>query len=200
MWKLDFSNETPEQVDLAAGTIPAGYHRARLESQDDDLETGAKRLTFKLSHGLHTGKRLTERVNNPDFVDGDESKMWAAKRAKIFVTRMGAIPRDATGIVEPDWARCVGQEYVIKVKHREYQGKSGTATAVEVDFGGIFDLNHKDIPVEARVDLGLPLLPGQKPPKERKAGADATTAVAAGGATQAAPAKDAAAAAAALFG
>jgi hypothetical protein len=203
-WNLDFGNETAEQVDLAAGYLQPGYYRMRLASNEEDLESGAMKLHFVVSHGLHAGKKLTESLNNPKMATDEKAAESAMKKARTWAVRLGAVPRTATGVAGANFDLAVGKEFVVEVEKRQFPGRDGVMREfTSAKYAGIFPLDHKDIPVATRVELGLPLLPGQQSPVPGKGAAQAAGPATAGQTTTTAagaPQRNIADQAKALFG
>ncbi len=160
-WDLDFSGETPEQVDLAAGRIPDGWYRAILAASEDDLESGAKKLQFKVSQGLHAGKKITQTLWHPRFAPDEEKAKSAMQKARIFAVRMGLVPREAKGAFTMNFDAALNKEFVVKVKTFKSE-KTGKEFA-ELEYSGVFPFDHRDIPADVRVALGLSPLAGAAP-------------------------------------
>jgi hypothetical protein len=161
-WNLDFTTESADAVDKSVGYLPEGWYRARLIAASDEMESGAKKLTFEVTYGPHTGRKFTETLNNPTLIDDTDKAKTALQRARIFGIRLGLIPRNTVGVVAPaDYEMAVGREVVVRMKHRTFKGNDGQMKEFTgLDFSGIYEFEHPDVPKEVRPSLGLPPVPG----------------------------------------
>lgn len=161
-WNFNLGGKTAEEIDKAASKPPDGFYLATLSKVEDDSETLAKKFEFKIEGGLHAGVILRGRLNNPSMADPDKAE-GMIKKALIWGARLGLIPKGETKIVSIDFNRAVGGRFVVKAKTSSYKRQDGTMsdTYQEIDYAGIYPLDHADIDGPTRVSLGLPLLPGQ---------------------------------------
>lgn len=205
-WNLDFGGQTIDAVDKSAGTPPDGYYRAKLtEAMPDDDH----RLEFKFTicHGLQAGRKVSGKLNNPGLADTPEHRESALKKARVWAVRLGLVPKEAEGkVASVNWSLAYGREVVVKVSSKTYKKKKDgvetgeTGTWQEIDYAGVYPLDHADLNGPTRTELGLPLLPGQSAtdPKAGK-GNGKSTPGAVSGAPATAPTQDTQAIVANLF-
>lgn len=188
-FSVDLTDDSPEGVDTG-GRVPAGWYRAFVHDVVDDVKSGKTMIAFRITAGSQKDATVYERLSDPDLVESEKGKRVSLTRIKLFASRLGLIKADAFGRqADGDFVDAIGTECVIQVVHRPYPDKTTGApqVSVELDFAGIYPLDHAKIPADVRKALGLPPLPsplfdaaesGAKPatPGQKKAAAIAAAA------------------------
>jgi hypothetical protein len=189
-WNFNLGGRTAEEIDKLASKPPDGYYVAIFSKLEDDTETLAQKFEFKIDSGLHVGVILRGKLNNPAMADDPKKAEGMVKKALIWAARLGIIDKGAKGDVTVNFAAALGKKYVVKVKSSTFTRSDGTTSDPyqEIDYAGIYPLDHADIDGPTRVELGLPLLPGQSATPAVKGKGRAAAAAVVPGAASGAPA------------
>lgn len=203
-WDLNFAGQTIDDVDKSGGNPPDGYYRVKADKVEHDPEDGSMKFSFKITHGVQSGRIVRGKLSNPRFAETPEKAKTIADRAKIWAVRMGLVPKDAEGkTANVDFTQAIGRDLVVKVKTRTFDGNKGKVEFQEVEYAGVYPLDHHDLDGPTRTALELPLLPGQSA-TDPKAGKQSKSEKATPGALSGSPATPPAASAddiaAKLFG
>lgn len=205
-WDLNFAGQTIDDVDKSGGNPPDGFYRVNVTEVTNSAEDGSMHFKFKISQGPQAGRHVKGKLSNPRFAETVEKAKTIADRAKIWAVRMGLVPKEAEGkTANVDYLKAIGKELVVKLKTRVFDGDKGKVEFQEVEYAGVYPLDHHDLDGPTRTALSLPLLPGQsatdpKAGKQTKAEREKATPGAASGAPGAAPTQTNDQIAAALFG
>lgn len=159
-WDLDFGGKKAGDVEREISRLPEGYYYATFHSHEDNDKTLAKTLHFVISRGPGSGKKVDITLGHPKMAENEDKGKKAAQRMAAIATRMGAVAAESTGRATTNFAKCIGNEFIVKVVHRE--GKEG-GTFVNIDYAGVYPKEgHDEIPNSAREVLGLALKEGKK--------------------------------------
>jgi hypothetical protein len=195
---LNLSGKTIDGIDKSIGYPPDGYYVTKLAAVASDPEYGRLNFEFKISNGIHAGRKLKGSLGNPRLADNPEKSQ---ERARAWAVRLGLLSKaDENKTVATDYAKAIGRDVVVKV-HTKPGTKGGMFQ--EVEYCGLWPLDHPDLDGPTRHALGLPLLPGQSAeaaPKGRGGKkAEPTVPGAASGAPATSPAQSSQSIADALF-
>lgn len=160
---LDFTeNQNLNELDQPSFVSQPGWYRAIVKDTSLDDDSGAQVMKYQITKGASTdafnGAVVTDKIQDPTLSETDEKREWTTRRAKGLVKRLGLVGTAAIGqVVEPNFLDCIGKEFVLHLKERKYKDKDGNEkSAVNIDFLGVFPLDHGEIPEAVRVSLGLP--------------------------------------------
>lgn len=194
-WDLDFTGKTVDEVDKSGGEPPNGYYRAKLAEVKSNPEDGSEEFVFKISRGPHSNRIVRGKLWNPRFAEDEEKKNSAMRKASIWAVRLGLVKKGDEGkLASVEFSSAVGWEGVIKKS--SYVSKSNGREYHEVDYAGVYPLDHHDLDGPTRASLDLPLLPGQsatdpKAGKQSKSHSEKTVPGAASGSPATPPAASA---------
>lgn len=161
-WDLDFSGETLDQVDKSGGHPPDDYYKVTLAETTENQKDGSQEFVFKITDGPHKGRNVKGKLWNPRFADDAEKGENAKRKAKLWGVRLGLVPKEAEGKTAAiDWHKAVGWSGVVKQNTRIDKATGVKGNFPEVDYAGIYPLDHHDLDGPTRTRLGLTLLPGQ---------------------------------------
>jgi hypothetical protein len=142
--------------------LDPGWYRAILDDCYDDSKSADTVMVWKVTHGSSKGAKHSDRLRDPELATSDVGKNMAIKRIVALGKRFGLIAPEDKSMKPINFQDVIGFEGVIHIVERGYTDKAGLpAKSIEVDFVGVYSLNHDKIPPAVRVSLGLPLLPGQ---------------------------------------
>jgi hypothetical protein len=193
---LNMTGKTIDGIDKSIGYPPDGHYVTKLAAVALDPEYGRLNFEFQITHGIHAGRKLKGSLQNPRLADNPAK---SEDRARAWAVRLGLLSKaDENKTVTTDYSKAIGRETVVKV-HTKPGSKGGMFQ--EVEYCGLWPLDHPDLDGPTRHALGLPLLPGQSATEAPKGlGKKAETVPgAASGAPATAPAQSSAAIADALF-
>lgn len=150
-WDLDYSGTTTKDADLNSGRPPDGWYRFTLVNVDDDNESGAKFLHFKVCHGPLAGMIHKERLNNPRFSTTAGGIEFAKKKANCYASRLGLVGTDADGkTVQAAFSGAIGKEIVGKLSTRK--GDKGDFQGIDMD---LYTAGHPKLGADVYPLVGL---------------------------------------------
>ncbi len=155
--ELDLTDDTADSLE-SGGQIRPGWHHAKVEdAYDDPKNQGTLVLLFRVLGGKCSGAAHYERLWGADNAKDAKSATTAKNRRKLFLKRLGVIgDGDAGKQVSVDWADAIGRECLIKIKRDTKKQDDGeTKEYINLDFAGIYRLNHPEVPAEAWKESGL---------------------------------------------
>ncbi len=148
--------------------VQEGWHKIRVHDTYDDAQTGKRVFELKIiSEGASFGGVINHVLRPPEACVGDsDGGDFAKKCTKATAKRLGVWKENQEGRVSVDFDSVLangGFVGVLKVVANRYQSNKngGWVDGTKPDPFGPFALDHPDIPVSVRIQLGLPLLPGQ---------------------------------------
>jgi len=161
-WKMSMAGETLDTIDRPL-FLQAGFYHVRLDDSFEDTNSGRQVFEFVVVAGPSEGQKLTERLNNPDYAEGERAVEMAIRRMKLFAGRLGVVTKADEGKedIELDWTLAIGKEFAIHVQTRSYTDKSGQQKeATNMAFDGVWSMNplSDKMPNACRKALGLPLI------------------------------------------
>lgn len=156
---VDLTSDNADTVE-AGDRLPPDWYRAVLDDCFEDTKNeNQTAFRWKVKGGAFDGRVQFDHLGNPDFLNDDKAVTAVTRRAKILGSRMGLIQPDAYGKeMDFDFADAISNEYVIQVVERKYQDKKTgePKTINNVDFAGVYPLDHEKIPEDVRRKLQLP--------------------------------------------
>ncbi len=160
-WELDFTGETVDSVDKSGGHPPDDYYRVKLVELPPQTEKWQD-FIFQITSGLHTGRKVKGRLFDPRFSDTPERADGAKRKAKLWAGRLGLMKKEHEGKNVPiDWNAAIGWTGVVLQATPKDKDTGKPGKYPEVDYAGIFPIEHVDLDGPTRTRLGLALLPGQ---------------------------------------
>lgn len=161
-WDLDFTGDTLDSVDKSGGHPPDDYYRVTLAETTESQKDGSQEFKFKITSGPHTGRVVKGKLWNPRLADDQEKGENAKRKAKLWAGRLGLMKKEHEGKATAiDWAAAVGWNGVVKQNTRTDKATGKLSDFPEVDYAGVYPLDHQDLDGPTRTRLGLTLLPGQ---------------------------------------
>lgn len=157
-WDLDTKGDSFDVIDNGF-RMPVGFYKAKLAEFKESQQDGSGEFTFQVTAGPFVGQKSDTKLYNPKFADTPEKTANAAKRAKVWAARLGLITEADLGKpVALDFKKAVGKDCVIKLILDSYKdNKTGAMREiVKIDYMGVYDLAHPDIPDDFRKEYGLP--------------------------------------------
>lgn len=172
---FDAPNEDPDDISGDC-RLPTGWYLARVVRTLIDKD-GRLCVTWMVEVGAHAGERIMDRLAVPALCMRSEEVPEAARRMWVFTCRMGITKKEEKGM-RVNWteAQLIGIRRVIEVKRgRAAKKPDDPKEWSNIVYGAYFDVDRTEIPVEARVAMGLPLLAGQTMPTAAEMGAKVVT-------------------------
>jgi hypothetical protein len=183
-WGIDAAGLTPDAAE-EAHAIP-GAHLMTIQNVEIIDNGAAMAITYRINSPPCTGVVLRpEKFNNAKFAASSEDMAKQSKRFRIWAIRVGLVRKEdyvmdqKTGLIIScppiDPTKAIGRQLVVVCVNDSYVNKDGKVVQTckpGYVANSIFPLDHPEIPVEDRIRLGLPLLPGQVAPS---AGGNGTT-------------------------
>ena len=160
---IDLTGDTKDTVDR---TMPnPGWYKATVIDSLPDEDADAQIVRYRVTAPTFIGSVIDDKIFNPEGSKDDAAGEISLRRLKLMLKRLGLIGDSDYGKqVEIDWLKAKGRDVVLHLTEREGKGEMAGKKFVNIDFGGVFPLDHDKIPVAERQRMGLPLLPGQETP------------------------------------
>lgn len=136
----------PEQIDRAEqGSQPTpGWCEIRLADvfTDDD---GNVNLEFRVAGGVNDGRKITDKVFDPDGAPDGEKRRKGLDRIIGLATRLGLVKRGVGGTFDGDFTQAIGWTGYGHLTERKYKRQDGS-DGVSVDLGwlGIYPRMYED--------------------------------------------------------
>jgi hypothetical protein len=165
--ELDLGDDTPETLEHGGHVSPGWKHVKVEDVYDDPKNQGTLVLLLRVLTGKAKGAAHYERLWSPTNAADEQKAQSARNRRKLFAKRLGLIgDGDAGKNVSVDWADAIGREALVKIKRDLKKGANGEPDKefTNVEFAGVYRVDHPDVPPEALREAGLPPRGGPNAP------------------------------------
>ena len=159
---LDLRNYDDADAAEQGDRIPAGYYLAEVADHFEDTKSeypGSYKYQLVLDDSagkVLAGRKLFFGYSDPSNIDDEKKKSNAMTRCRMLASRLNLIAADGYGKqARVNFDNAVGQKVVIRVV-RKPDKKDPTKVWSEVDYDGVYPLDHPDIPDADRKRLNLP--------------------------------------------
>lgn len=150
-FELDLNFDAGEAQALEAGGVhQPGWYRCTVHDVADEAEKGFWEFHYRVTAGPWAGGTIKDRLWKPESAADTEKAQTSTNRVKLVFKRLGVW--DGTpGRKELSLADCIGKECWLKLSERSYKTSDGRpATAVNVEWSGIYPLDDERVPAEVR--------------------------------------------------
>lgn len=198
---LDFEFEIPVdgEIDERAlenrGKLPTGYYRAECaDCYPDQKDNSGVKVLYKITAGPFTGRELTDTVWDPEQSETEEKRKSATQRMLLVFKRLGCREEKTNKV---NLRLAIGKQVVLHLKKPQeaycqtcdvfkpkgdrakkcptcggaYKWLENEDGFANVDFDGVYPLDHPLIPADVREKLQLG--PARSPADEHTAAAPA---------------------------
>lgn len=132
-WNLDFTGTTTKDADLSHAVMADGWYRFKITEVEDNLKTGAKMFELGIVYGPLVGRKIRQRLGNPQFLSEDARK-FAIQLAQCWASRLGLVNESANGKIVPvEWEKAKGLTILGKVSTGKPDKNGKTWQAVDFD-------------------------------------------------------------------
>lgn len=163
MWEVDLTGQTAESLDRV--DVGPGWYWATLKLANTDPHSGKLETVWDVDMPGGLRGEVRDNYNSPAYEYDAQKRLTLARRFSTWAKRIGLVSAADNGkVLSLDPSIAVGTRRVIHVIVETYikeDGKEGKAS--KIPWAAIYTVDRPEIPVEARVALGLPPLPGQMP-------------------------------------
>lgn len=150
-FELEFDYTEEDAQNLESGTVrQPGWFQAAVHDVSEEDEKGFWEIHYRVTAGPFRGSTIKDRLWKPEHAADTEKAASAEKRIKLVLKRLGVL-NETFGRKRISLADCIGKECWLKLSERSYKTSDGRpATAVNVEWAGIYPLDDERVPAEVR--------------------------------------------------
>jgi hypothetical protein len=156
---LDLGGMSGDDAEAGGFLDVPGWYKAVVENVGEKEDKTSVIFKFKVVEGPYRNSVVTEYLNLPEWAPSESARETGTKRLGGWFRRLGiwdGTPMKGKARYNLDAA--IGQEVMIHLKRRTYTDKKTgkEKETVNIDFMGVYPLDHEKIPQDVRDKFHLP--------------------------------------------